>query len=254
MIFYYSGCGNSRFIAEELSAALGEKLLFIPDLQREGFSEYQIAEGESIGFVFPIYSWAAPQLVENFVKGVKWNGKSAYTWMSCTCGDEMGIAHKTFGKVLQSVGLELAAAYCFQMPETYLALPGFHLDTDEGAKKKIELVKARLPKVAEQIREHKATMDDLLIGPLAWFKSHVIKAGFVASASDKKYFTTDACNGCGICEKVCPLKNVKMEEKHPKWLGHCTQCMACYHHCPQNAIQFGSFTKGKGQYYFGKKK
>ena len=56
MIFYFSGCGNSRFIAESIAQALNERLVFIPEAERENHFEYTLAEGERVGFVFPIYS------------------------------------------------------------------------------------------------------------------------------------------------------------------------------------------------------
>ena len=40
MIYYYSGCGNSRYVAESLSKELGEDLEFIPDLIDKGLEEF----------------------------------------------------------------------------------------------------------------------------------------------------------------------------------------------------------------------
>jgi len=249
MIFYFSGCGNSRFVAEEIASGLGEKLSFIPELQQTGVTSYSIAQGESIGFVFPIYSWAAPKLVEDFVLQTHWIGEASYVWFACTCGDEMGMTRKTFANTLRQKELHLDASFCFVMPETYLCFPGFHLDTKENGQSKIANARAKLPQVIETIRT-KQPSDEQCIGSFPRFKSYCIRPGFVKNMSDKKYHTTDACNGCGICAKVCPLRNIEMADKHPQWLGHCTQCMACYHHCPHNAIQFSTYTQGKGQYYF----
>ena len=36
MIFYFSGTGNSRLIAEKLAAELSEKLVFIPEAASRG--------------------------------------------------------------------------------------------------------------------------------------------------------------------------------------------------------------------------
>lgn len=249
MIFYFSGCGNSRFVAEQIAQGVEDKLSFIPDLQREGVTEYAIAEGESIGFVFPIYSWAAPQLVEDFVLQTRWTGRAVYVWFACTCGDEMGKTRKTFGETLAKAGLTLNASFCFQMPETYLCFPGFKLDTKEKEQAKIAAAKAKLPGVIDAIRERQPACDEI-VGLFPRLKSYGIRPGFVQNVSDKKYHTTEACNGCGKCAKVCPLHNIEMADKHPHWKGHCTQCMACYQHCPKNAIQYGTATKGKGQYYF----
>ena len=57
MIFFFSGCGNSRYVAETLAAGLNDTLVFIPEAAREGRYEYELAEGERLGFVFPIYAW-----------------------------------------------------------------------------------------------------------------------------------------------------------------------------------------------------
>ena len=42
MIFYFSGTGNTRFVAKEIAAGIGEDLLFIPDLIREGRYEFAL--------------------------------------------------------------------------------------------------------------------------------------------------------------------------------------------------------------------
>ena len=48
MLFYYSGCGNSKYIAQCIAEALNEKLIFIPEAQRNGAFEYTLAENEMV--------------------------------------------------------------------------------------------------------------------------------------------------------------------------------------------------------------
>jgi hypothetical protein len=64
MIFYFSGTGNSKWIANQLSKEQKEELVFIPDALKNEALEFSLQAGEKIGFVFPIYSWA-PQVREN---------------------------------------------------------------------------------------------------------------------------------------------------------------------------------------------
>ena len=77
MIYYYSGCGNSRYVAESLSKELGEDLEFIPDLIDKGLEEFD-CEGGLLGFVFPVYAWDVPTLVRDFIKNACWKGKPEY--------------------------------------------------------------------------------------------------------------------------------------------------------------------------------
>ena len=54
MIFYFSGCGNSKHVAETIAAGLNDTLIFIPEVARENHYDYILAEDESLGFVFPV--------------------------------------------------------------------------------------------------------------------------------------------------------------------------------------------------------
>ena len=66
MIFYFSGTGNSKWVAEELAAKLNDNIIFIPKAKKE----YKLSENEKIGFVFPIYAWSAPKCVFDFIQQV----------------------------------------------------------------------------------------------------------------------------------------------------------------------------------------
>ena len=249
MIFYYSGCGNSKFIAKSIATALNEQMVFIPEAQREGKFEYNLAENEMLGFVYPIYSWRPPHLVDEFVAKLKLNGNPSYVWTAVTCGDNVGETEQIFRNELKDIGLDLKAAFCFKMPNTYVNMIGMTVDKPEVANEKIAKAKEKLPKVIEMIAA-KMSFSDMIKGGLPKFKSNVIGSGFYKWASDKPFFATDACFSCGLCAKVCPLQNITMENGRPQWHGNCNTCDACYHHCPKHAIQYGKKTKGKGQYFF----
>ena len=44
------------------------------------------------------------------------------------------------------------------------------------------------------------------------------------------------CVGCGICEKICPMDNIRLVAERPVFGGNCISCLACFHWCPQEAI------------------
>ena len=70
----------------------------------------------------------------------------------------------------------------------------------------------------------------------------------------KAFYTKENCLGCGKCEKLCPLNNIKIIEKKPVWGTKCTHCMACIGNCPTNAIEYGTITREKEPYNFNKYK
>lgn len=253
MIFYYSGCGNTRFVANEVSKGLQDsRMIFIPEAQRKAEFEYKLDENEALGFIFPVYCWSSPKLVDKFVKSLKINANNKFVYAVVTCGDDTGYTEKVFRKVLNGSGIHLDACYSVQMPETYINIPGMNLDSEEGAIKKIEAAKIRIAEIVDGLRKRVET-SSMVTTSIPFIKTYIIRPLFYAAlVTDKKFTVSDECIGCGICADNCPLKNIEMVDNKPAWKGDCTTCNSCYHRCPKNAIQFGKATIGKGQYYFEK--
>ena len=252
MILFFSGCGNSEFIAKELARLTSDKAIKI-DLS-DSKPSANLAPDEPLGIVCPVYSWAVPRVVTDYLKHLQINHPPSYLYLACTCGDNVGNTAERFASFAKSLGWTLHFAYSFIMPETYVNLPGFKLDTPENEHRKIDNARRNLPIVAQRILGREKGFD-MVKGKLPWFNSHIVNALFYSLIiSDRKFHATDSCISCGLCERSCPLHNISMNNGRPSWNGNCTNCMSCYHRCPKNAIHFGKATLSKGQYYFGKLK
>ena len=248
MILYFSGCGNSQYIAEELARLTHDEMQPILDLDVD--RPVTLHDGV-LGVVCPIYAWAVPRVVEEKLQKITFATKPEYCYLACTCGDSLGRAPERWNHSLRRMGLHLDAAFGFVMPETYINLKGFRLDSPDSEARKLAVVKERLPLVAEQIKARRRVID-VRRGPVPRLTTYLVNPIFYQwIITDKKFHASDCCIGCGKCAQVCPLHNIALVDGRPQWNGHCTNCMACYHHCPTNAIHFGKATQGKGQYYFG---
>ena len=259
MIFYFSGTGNTRFVAKEIAAGIGEELLFIPDLIREGRYEFTLQPGETAGFCFPTHGWQPPRIVREFIKKLTLNSKpqilNCYCWALTTCGDNMGEAMTILNNDLEVAGLKATTMFSVIMPESYVCLPFMYTDTEEKERQKIAAAKELLPHIIECIRERKEGIVELEKGGTPRLYSYVIGAYFNAKMVNDKKFTVDdeVCIKCGKCAKVCPVDNITGTP--PVWNhnGRCTSCLACYHYCPTHAINFEKITRKRGQYYFNKR-
>lgn len=243
MIYYFSGTGNSRMVAEHLAELTNDTASSITSPLE--------SDSDSIGLVFPVYAWGMPDILENFVKdvlpGLKKNCSYLYTVM--THGDDMGYADRILDKLLQQhCGKNLDAAFSVRMPNTYVCLPGFDIDSDELARKKVEETVAVLPDIARSIC-NKEKRVKVTRGGTPWLKSYVLRFLFVKFLVTDKYFRCDKtqCIQCRKCISTCPLHNISLEDDAIHWHGNCTGCLGCYHVCPKHAIHFGKMTKNKGQ-------
>ena len=258
MIFYFSGTGNTRFIASQLSEATGERLIPIATAVLDGKYDYELAAGERIGFCFPIHGWRPPFIVRDFVKRLQLKGyQGNYCYGFATCGDDVGLAFDYLRDDLLSAGITLDSAFSVIMPETYNFPVIDQIDTPENARRKIADAKDRLSRLLPAVVECRRGVTDVNESRWPRINSRLLGSFFVKHWVTDAKFTVDAeaCLRCGKCRQVCPVSNIECPEgKLPRWRhnGLCTTCFACYHHCPAHAIDFAGRTRGKRQYYFDK--
>ena len=250
MIFYFSGTGNSRWIARQLSKEQNEDLVFIPDALRDGTLEFCLREDEKVGFVFPVYSWAPPEIVLRFIRQLSLKGyQQHYLFFVCSCGDDTGLTQQVFAKAVKDKGWECSSGFSVTMPNNYVLLPGFDVDSKELERKKLVEAIPALARINTLIgREER--MFSCNEGSFPFLKTRVINPLFNRyQMSPKHFYATDACVACKRCEKSCPMNNITIEGGKPVWGKNCTSCLACYHICPQQAVQYGKRTKDKGHYF-----
>lgn len=244
MVVYFSGTGNSRYCAEFLSNQLGDELL-----DSRNYIKHQIAadliSGTPWVFVAPTYAWQIPQAFAEFIRTGEFKGDDR-AWFCLTCGGEIGAAGEMLKKLCEEVGLCYMGVVPVEMPNNYLF--GRVPEKTEA----LEIIRAAHPvltRAAEWIAAGKAfpqaslTVADRL-------KSRLIAPAFAKyAARPKKFRVSDACVACGMCEEVCPLGNIRLENGRPVWGERCTQCLACIGVCRKQAIDYGKSTVGKRRYF-----
>lgn len=194
-----------------------------------------------IGLVFPVYGWGPPVLLERFVRKLK-AAPETYLFAVATCAGHPGGAVSIVRQLFQKRGRDLSAAWTVTMPENYPPLggapvPGKQRDINAAAAQRVMQIAAELQQSPQGAFDEPVALWRLLsrvVHPL--FRMHVSRA-------DRAFRSDEKCNGCGICAKVCPVDNVELVDGTPRWLGRCEQCYACFHWCPQQAVQYGRSSK-----------
>lgn len=88
MIFYFTGTGNSLYAAARLAHATADRVVSIAEcMQQETFSFPEPCE--RVGFVFPVYWYGLPVIVERFLDRLALGGCD-YVYAVVTCGGSAG--------------------------------------------------------------------------------------------------------------------------------------------------------------------
>ncbi len=249
MIFYFSGTGNSLYVAKRIAKTNNEELVSIASLltSEKDKYEYQLKENEVIGFVYPIYAWAPPKQVLKFVEKLKLsNYKNNYIFSIATCGENIGNAMKVLSGALSKKQLLLNSGFSMKMPNNYIIMG--NVDSKEVERKKLLEAENTINTINKIIENRDKGVFQVEKGFMPSLLTNIINPLFNKGATHtEKFWASDKCTSCGICEKVCNCTNIKVQGK-PSWGNKCTQCLACIHLCPTGAIQYGKGTEKKGRY------
>ena len=234
-IYWFSGTGNSLYAAKRLSAELG-------DVQLEQITESAPSgtvggKGTKIGFVFPSYGCNLPRAVRTFVEKLEIS-PDTYIFTIVTMGGPGQGTVAAMKKALKEKGLHLNYGRGVHMPANYVLL--YNPADSSKSSKALDKADQRLSTFAAEISSG-----------LQVVKSHpFIMNKFYKNieALDAGFKTTDACTSCGLCERICPVKNIQLESGKPEWLRRCEHCVACISWCPARAIEYGSRTQSRRRY------
>lgn len=244
MILYFSGTGNSEYVAKKIGQEINDEVLNLFTKIKE--NDYAAMHSERPWFiVVPTYGWRIPRIVQNWLKETPLTGnKDIYFVM--TCGGNIGNAGKYLEKFCAEKKMNYRGCIKVLMPENYIAM--FETPTEEKAVQIIEQAEGLIDNIIDFLKNDddfpkaKITLGDKISSGI------VNDVFYPLCVHAKKFYVTDECISCGKCKNVCPLNNVQLENGQPVWGDNCTHCMACISYCPKEAIEYGKHSKGLPRY------
>ncbi len=244
MIFYFSGTGNSQLAAGQIGEITGDEVVSINQCMKEGRRKTYNSDAPWV-FVTPTYAWRIPKVVERWIMDNSLEG-SRDVYFVLTCGGSSGNAASYAKKLCEKKKLHYCGLASVVMPENYVAM--YPTPSEDECREILKKAKPRIASLAEQIRDRKhfpqqpvSVRDRIQSGPVNLIYYPLL-------VHDKKFTVTDACISCGACVKRCPLGNITMDGKKPRWNGNCTHCMGCIGGCPAEAIEYGTKSAGVRRY------
>lgn len=231
IIYYFSGTGNSLRAATVIAEKIGGAELVNARCNPE---EVSAGDADMIGFVCPVYEWNISGAFRKFIKRLTINPK-AYIFMVTTYIAVLGKSFETVEKILRDKGAHLDYGRALRcVASQCIAYPPF-----PSEKIMIPFMEKQMARAGDEINLRKRR-DYPRMSMMTRKRYKKVMGPYmeIEKEYDKGFFTNEKCSGCGTCEKVCPTRNISIQEKHPVWNHRCHGCNACVVYCPAKAIQF----------------
>ena len=252
MVLYFSATGNTEFIAKEIAKRTNDECLNLLDrIKKQDFST--LSSDKPFVICAPVYVCEIPRFMMKYLKKLTFTGnKNVYFIL--TSGGYSGPSGILLKKIFKKKKMICHGHADFKMPRNYVASDAYPMLDKEQVEERLSSAYQQVDQVVSDITSGNA----LTARHVSFFETAItlpfnpIWCKFKLSA--KGFFVDNSCIGCGKCEKLCPLNNIKLIDKKPVWDKQCTHCMACIANCPVKAIQYGNITQNKERYTFGQYK
>ncbi len=257
-IFYFTGTGNTERAVGLLRMQLEEAghivvcRLIGPDTAPPSTAE----DDECMVIAFPVYSWAPPKIVKQFIRRIprgRNRGSTAAVLAVDGGGGYQAAAQARRMLVLRGCRVFLSARAGYTDNWRQMMNP-----PDEGKTAALN---------AEGDRKVGAFAHALLEGEPSHYRVSRLNTawswsiGLLFAAVGRRvlaaFFTADqSCTSCGLCERTCPVQAIRMvpagsadsaiaagriTSSRPEWRGNCESCNRCINICPVQAINTSIF-------------
>ncbi len=245
VIIYFSGTGNSKYIAQLFANKMNIKSYSIEE--NVNFADV-FKSNSTIGFCFPTYGSIVPRIMREFVEKHMslLNGKKIFIF--CTQLMFSGDGARAFTDLLHDVKVKVIYAEHFNMPNNICNTNIFKITNGEENKKYLINAERKMNVVCKNIRYGKVVKRGFntfskwlgLIQGSSFPKIEQKNLGSVKVNKD--------CISCGVCVKLCPMKNLELNGDTVVHKENCTLCYRCVNACPKKAINVLFHNEIKKQY------
>jgi ferredoxin/flavodoxin len=241
-IFFFSGTGNTWWVADRLAEALAERGFETQLLSIEQVTPAQTAEaidrGALLGIGYPIYGSDAPLIMQEFIARLPETQQPKPVLVFATQAVWSGDGAYFMRRLFESKGYAVRWSVTFNMPCNVCLDMGLLLNLFfSSLKAKPEDALKRVSRLADRVAQDRPwIMGRSTLLSMGWMQRVPFRKTMSYWQSGILSVDPELCNGCGRCQRLCPVENITLEEALPHFGDRCNLCLRCFNYCPQLAV------------------
>lgn len=247
-IFYFSGTGNSLFIAKKLQEKIEDSEL-VPIIDAQKGRDRKV-KADTVILVFPVYALTLPLPVRKFLRKFNFRDVAYFSAMAT----RLGVRFNDFQRIERYIRPKtLDSHFILNMGSNDIKIkdyrcPSIHeiKELESAALKEVDRAVGIIRSGKHEKRNDIAYLEPLPLGDardrFVWWLIPKLMTFSRLIGGVNYFYINSKCNGCGICSKVCLSGKIIMEDKKPVWNRKtlCHMCYACVNFCPAKAIEIAS--------------
>jgi len=245
VMFYFSGTGNSKYVAELFSQSKN-----IPCYSIEEDIDFNeiIYTNDVIAFCYPIYMSRVPRILREFVAKHMITLKGKKLIVFCTQLILSGDGTRALVALLPKNHIDVIYTEHFFMPNNVPDIFILPILNGKEIKNSLTRAKRKMDIVCQNIengiikKRGFSILSRILGLPQSVFLQSVENRANHAVSIDSD------CTNCGLCVNFCPMNNFSIENGKITHNHNCTMCYRCINACPEKAIRVLFSGKIKRQY------
>ncbi len=234
---YFSGTGGTKAIVSCFETQFVKSGIHVNVIDISCCNTYHEEKAPDLLIIFsPVYAFRLASIMEHWTKNLPKTQNTPAAVISVSGGGETSpntACRVHCKRLLVKKGYHLIYEKMFVMPSNFASQAEYQLN--------LQLLNAIPQKVTQ-------TVTEILSGKIYLTRPRVPDRFFAfigkAEHFGAKIFglsirASKACTQCGLCERKCPAKNIRLQNGVPKFGSNCMWCLKCIYDCPHNALSPG---------------
>ena len=256
IMLYFSGTGNSKYIAELFCRYAGAECYSIED--GVDFDEI-IRAHDTVAFCYPIYGSRVPLIMREFVANYIPCFKGKKLIIFATQLTFSGDGARVLCDLFPENYIDVIYAEHFFMPNNVCNFALLRKTSDKNVQNRLKMADKKMERVCLNIKngiikKRGFSSAARLLGkiqgkPWQGDSKNAFAAERTMEYKAKHSVKIDGdCNVCGVCVKRCPMRNLENRQGKIEHNNNCTVCYRCINLCPNKAITVFFDKKPQWQY------